>query len=106
LVYSVDNGAILAVPVLEVGSTPVAAHWVMRVVLSSGAVLDVSPGHPTGDGREFGDLTAGDSFDVDHAIVSADLVPYFHDRTYDILPASSTGTYFSAGVLVGSTLCR
>jgi hypothetical protein len=31
-------------------------------------------------------------------------VPYEHPFTYDILPASSTGTYIAGGKLIGSTL--
>jgi hypothetical protein len=33
-----------------------------------------------------------------------EIVPYGHPYTYDILPASKSGTYFAAGVLIGSTL--
>ena len=104
LVYSVDDGAIVAVPIVRAGRTPVRNHWVVRVELDSGAVLEISPGHPTADGRSFGDLTAGSRLDMEHEIVAARLVPYEHDATYDILPGSSTGTYFAAGALIGSTL--
>jgi hypothetical protein len=48
----------------------------------------------------------GGDLDDTHGVVSAELVDYAHDRTYDILPRSSTGTYFAAGALVGSTLAR
>lgn len=37
-------------------------------------------------------------------IVSANLVPYTHEATYDILPESDTGAYFAGGALIGSTL--
>jgi hypothetical protein len=104
LVYSVDRGAIVAVPLVRVGSTRVEAHHVVRVVLDDGSVLEVSPGHPTADGRHFSDLVAGGSLDERHLVVSAELVPYRFERTYDVLPASSTGTYFAAGALIGSTL--
>jgi hypothetical protein len=103
-VYSVDDGAIRAVPIVLVGHTTVRAHRVMRVELEGGSVLEISPGHPTADGRLFGDLVAGDFLDQRHEIVSAHLVPYTHEATYDILPGSSTGTYFAAGALIGSTL--
>jgi hypothetical protein len=72
--------------------------------MRDGAVLEISPGHPTADGRTFGDLARGSRLDDSHTVDSAELVPYRFDRTYDILPASSTGTYFAAGALVGSTL--
>lgn len=39
-----------------------------------------------------------------HEIISAEVVPYQHAFTYDVLPGSSTGTYFAAGALMGSTL--
>lgn len=42
--------------------------------------------------------------DALHTVASVATVPYLHDATYDILPASSTGTYFAAGVEIGSTL--
>jgi hypothetical protein len=103
LVYSVDHDAIVAVPLVKVGHTRVGAHHVVRVVLAGGRVLEVSPGHPTADGRTFGDLRAGSTLD-EHRILSAELVSYQHDATYDVLPASSTGSYFAAGALIGSTL--
>jgi len=104
LVYSVDHDAIVAVPLARVASTPVFHHFVMRVVLDSGRILEISPGHPTADGRSFGRLQKGSRLDADHHVVSAELVPYHHARTWDILPGSDTGTYFAAGAEVGSTL--
>ena len=104
LVYSVDDGAIRAVPVLRVGHTRVHAHHVMQLVLEDGRRLEVSPGHPTADGRTLGELGPGSLLDEQHRVVEATLVPYRHAATYDILPASSTGTYFAAGALIGSTL--
>jgi hypothetical protein len=104
LVYSVQGGATVAVPIARAGSTPVRGHSVVRVKLDSGATLEISAGHPTADGRTFGDLRAGDALDTTHAIGAVEVVPYRHDRTYDILPASDTGTYYAAGALIGSTL--
>lgn len=104
-VYSVDHGTIIAVPIVQTNRTPVSRHSVMRVVLRGGSVLEISPLHPTADGRTFGGLVAGDSLDG-VSVVSAGLVPYTHEATYDILPDSDTGTYFAGGVLIGSTLVR
>ncbi len=104
VVYSVHRGAIEAVPVIRRGSTPVTHHQVMRVTLADGAVLEISPGHPTADGRHFGDLKADTLLDAQHEVLSVALVPYAYDRTYDVLPASDTGTYFAAGALIGSSL--
>ena len=75
----------------------------MRVALATGSVIELSPAHPTADGRPFAALPAGGRLDG-IGIVSAALVPYRHAATHDILPASDTGTYFAGGVLVGSTL--
>ena len=75
----------------------------MRVVLSTGASLEVSPGHPTADGRTFGDLRAGDRLDGT-LIVDASAIPYRHAFTYDILPDSDSGTYVAGGALIGTTL--
>lgn len=75
----------------------------MRVELASGRVLAISAPHPTADGRTFGDLRPGDRLDG-VPIVGAELVPYPHAHTHDILPATSTGAYYAAGALVGSTL--
>ncbi len=94
------------VPILAVGKTPVFAHHVVRVELDSGAVLNISAGHPTADGRTFGELVAGAQLDPLHTVKRAELVPYGFDATYDILPASDTGAYFAAGAEIGSTLFR
>jgi hypothetical protein len=104
LVYSVDNGSVTAVRIERIGRTPVAGHSVVRLVLNDGSVLEMSPGHPTADGRTFAELGPGSALDELHTVKSAQIVPYAHDSTYDILPASSTRTYFAAGALVGSTM--
>jgi len=103
LVYSVDGGAIRAVTVARVGRTAVVHHHVVRVTTADGRRLEISAGHPTADGRRFGDLRAGGTLDG-HRLESVEVVPYQHGETYDILPASETGTYFAAGMLIGSTL--
>jgi len=103
LVYSVDHGAIVPVPLIRVGQTPVSHHHVVRVVFEEGHTLEISAGHPTADGRTFGDLVAGGQLDG-HELTSAEIVPYTYAFTYDVLPASETGTYFAAGALIGSTL--
>ena len=105
LVLSVDRGALVAVPVREVHRSPVTHHHVVEVTLDDGAVLRVSAGHPTADGRTFGTLRAGDWLGG-HEVSSARVVPYTYDATYDILPDSDTGTYLAGGALIGSTLAR
>jgi hypothetical protein len=66
-------------------------------------VLRISPRHATADGRLFADLVAGDLLG-EVVVVSAQLVTYEGEFTYDILPASSTGAYFAGGALIGSTI--
>ena len=96
--------AAAAVPLVEIGSTPVpATHRVVQLRLSDGRAVDVSPGHPTADGRKVGDLTAGDGYDG-AIVMSATLSPYSGGSTFDVLPAGATGMYWANGVLLGSTL--
>jgi hypothetical protein len=104
-VYSLDQGRVRAVPIVATNRAAVTQHHVMRVKLASGVTLEISPGHPTADGQSFADLRAGDLLDS-LAVLSAEIVPYRYSFTYDILPASDTGTYFAGGALIGSTLAR
>lgn len=103
LVYSVVGAEVRAVPIRRIQRVEVHDHEMVRVVLSDGGVLEISPGHPTADGRVFGDLGAGDSLDG-MTIAKIARVRISKDATYDILPDSDTGTYFAGGVLIGSTL--
>jgi len=105
LVYSVDHGKMTTVPIVRTNRSPVSGHSVVRVVLEGGSALEISALHPTVDGRNFGVLRPGDQLDGVR-IVSATMIPYSHDATYDILPDSDTGAYFAGGVLVGSTLAN
>jgi hypothetical protein len=90
--------------VIEVGSTPVpAGHLMVRLTLADGRALLASPGHRAADGRPLGTLAPGDELDGS-TIVSWQLVPYAADRTYDLLPAGPTGTYWANGILLSSTL--
>jgi len=103
LVYSVHEQAVVAVPVLRATRTPVHHHHVVRLETEGGVVLEISPGHPTVDGRSLGELAPGDQLDGDR-VLSTELIPYQHEYTYDILPASDTGTYFADGLRIASTL--
>lgn len=105
LVYSVDHGAIVAVPLRKVQRVPAKDHIVMHIELEGGRVLEISPRHPTADGRAFAELAAGGSLDGS-SIIDARPVAYRYDATYDILPDSDTATYFAAGALIGSTMAR
>jgi len=103
LVYSMDQGVLRPVPVLAVSRRAAVGHHVVRLTLATGAVLHISGGHPTADGRNFYDLSAGGQLDG-VTITAVELVPYAHEHTFDILPDSDTGTYLADGVLIGSTL--
>ena len=97
-------GARVALPLTEIGGTPVpATHRVVELRLSDGRAVDVSPGHPTADGRKVGDLMPGDSYDG-AVVISAKLTPYAGGATFDVLPAGATGMYWANGVLLGSTI--
>ena len=98
------DGARVARPLIEIGNTPVpATHRVVQLRLSDGRAVEVSPGHPTADGRKVGDLRGGDRYDG-AVVVSAELIPYAGGATFDVLPAGATGTYWANGVLLGSTI--
>jgi hypothetical protein len=103
LVYSRHRGRVVAVPVLATNNILVQDHCVVRVLLSSGTILEISPGHPTADGRTFADLQVGERIG-NVTILNLETVPYSHDRTYDILPDSDSGVYYSGGIPIGSTL--
>jgi hypothetical protein len=105
LVYSVDRGHVVTVPIRALRRVPARDHVVARLVMATGATLEISGVHPTADGRTIADVHAGDDLDGVR-VVAASVVPYAHDATYDILPDSDTGTYFAGGILIGSTLAR
>jgi hypothetical protein len=98
------DGARVAAPILDVVRVEVpSTHQVVHLRLSDGRELWASPGHPTADGRQLGDLRAGDLLDG-AAITHLERVPYPGAATYDLLPAGATGVYWADGILVGSTL--
>ena len=103
LVLSMHGGEVVAVPVLATRQHRVFDHAVVRIELDEGGRIEVSGSHPTADGRRLDSLVPGDALG-ERTVVAIELVPYEHDRTYDILPASDSGTYFASGALLGSTL--
>ena len=99
-----SEGNRVEVAVIEVGSTQVpAGHLMVHLVLADGRELLASPGHRTADGRALGSLAAGDRLDGG-TIKLWELVPYAGDRTYDLLPAGPTGTYWANGIQLSSTI--
>jgi len=98
------DGSRIAAPVVEVGSIAVpAGHVMVHVLLADGRELLASPGHRTADGRPLGSLTTGDKLDGS-TIAVWELIPYAGERTYDLLPAGLTGTYWAGGIQLSSTL--
>lgn len=98
------DGSRTAAPVVEVGSMAVpAGHMMVHVRLADGRELLASPGHRTADRRSLGSLASGDEVDGS-TITLWELVPYSGSRTYDLLPAGPTGTYWANGILLSSTL--
>lgn len=107
LVWTLDaGGRRIAAPVIEVGSTPVPpTHEMVHLTLADGRQVWASPGHRTADGRALGALAIGDTVDGVR-VTGWELVPYGAGRTYDLLPAGPTGTYWAGGILLASTLSR
>jgi hypothetical protein len=98
------EGLRVVAPVLEIGSTQVpSSHRMVHLTLADGRELLASPGHETADGRALGSFAAGEKLDGSTIKLWA-LVPYAGDRTYDLLPAGGTGTYWANGILLSSTL--
>jgi hypothetical protein len=96
-------GARVAEPILETGSMVAPpGHEVLRITLTDGRAVTASPGHPAADGRPVGSLAVGDALDGSE-VVAIERLPYV-GRTYDLLPAGTTGTYWADGVVLGSTL--
>jgi len=106
-VWTVDaSGKRVLATILEVRKMPVPSNdEIERVILRDGRQLFVSPGHPTADGRLFGQLQIGDRLD-NSTVVFLEFVPYSQPFTYDLLPSGPTGFYWANGILVGSTLTQ
>jgi hypothetical protein len=89
---------------MRIGKTIVpATHNVVHLVLADGRELWVSPAHPSADGRQVGQLQAGDQLDGG-IIRYTSLVRYTSYATYDLLPAGETGYYWANGIMLASTL--
>jgi hypothetical protein len=101
---STPDGARISAPIIQTGNTEVpAGHLMVHLQLADGRELWASPGHPTADGTPLGKLAIGSTLDASK-VTLWELVPYGGDRTYDLLPAGATGTYWANGILLGSTL--
>lgn len=93
----------IAVPVIKTSMIEAKEHKILKIKFNDATVLEISPAHPTADGRLFKDLKTGDLIDR-RIVVESKLIMYPYKYTYDILPDSKTGNYYANGILVGSTL--
>ncbi len=105
LVWTINQaGERIAAPILKVSSPFVEPnHKMAYITLADQRTLWVSPGHPTVDGKNIGDLKPGDILDGSE-VISLEISTYDHASTYDILPEGGTGYYWANGILIGSTL--
>lgn len=104
-VWSIDgNGNRVLAPIIQVVQRRVPLGvFLLHIVLADNRQLTVSPNHPTVDGIPFKDLHVGET--LDHVqIIRITQVSYNVGYTYDILPRTTTATYWANNVLVGSTL--
>lgn len=98
------SGERIAGTIIAAGKTPVPpTHQMVRLVLADGRTVLVSPGHPTIDGRNVGELAVNDRYDGTR-VISVDRISYSGGATYDILPSGETGFYWANGILLDSTL--
>ena len=104
-VFTADgDGHRIAVTVVRVGSSPAPPdHRVLTIHLSDGRSVTASPNHPTADARSLASLRPSGTLDG-AVITSITSHTYQGGRTYDLLPAGPTGSYWADGVLLGSTL--
>ena len=104
-VYTSDeNGNKVVATVLKTGKAMANNHKVIHLVLRDGRELYASPGHPLINGV-LADLKEGNYYDGS-VVVSADLINYEYEFTYDILPSGETGIYYANGVPLRSTFVK
>jgi hypothetical protein len=104
-IWTVDaGGQRVATTIEHADSVPTpASHALKRLKLMDGRIVTASPGHPLADGRIFDQIATGDLIG-NVEVKAVELVPYGDKRTYDVLPAGTTGLYWADGVLIKSTL--
>jgi len=104
-VWSVnENGERVSETILNLSTVPVPpGHLLDHVILTDGREISASPGHPTSDGRTFGDIRTGDFLDGSR-VTQVEILPSNQPATFDLLPSGATGFYWANDVLIGSTL--
>jgi hypothetical protein len=103
-VWTADaRGVRVAARLIRIASIPYEGdHSIVAVTLAGGRVVRASASHPLVDGSLVGNLAIGARLDGAE-VTDVRIVPY-RGATWDILPAGETGTYWSDGVRLGSTL--
>jgi len=102
-VYTVDSlGMKKQCVVVKTAKTKVYSHQVIHLKLENGNEVFASPGHPLENGIMIGKLKPGDIVG-NSKVVSANLLPYKEEYTYDIL-LSGSKPYFANGILLRSTI--
>lgn len=91
------------VKVIKIKKIEAKKYKILKVEFNDGTILEISPNHPTSDGRLFKDLMMGDIVN-NRIVIETKLIQYNYKYTYDILPDSEKGNYYANSVLVGSTL--
>ncbi|MDD1678161.1 MAG: Hint domain-containing protein [Methanomicrobiales archaeon] len=105
MVWTLDTqGDRRPLPILSASCSAVPSdHRVIRLQLSDGREVNVSPGHPTTDNRTIGMLMVGDMLDR-ATITRVDLIAYDKPSVCDILPAGDTKSYWANGILLKSSI--
>jgi hypothetical protein len=89
--------------VLKTTKVQVKNHQMSHIVLDDGRQVYVSPNHPLANGRPIVSIAVGDIVDGAR-VITAELVPYQGNYTYDILPSGDTRTYWANGILLRSSI--
>lgn len=97
-VYSVENGAVVSVPVEAVITRAAPLSGFVLVEVEGGRSFVTSAAHPLAGGLTVGALAGSER------VVSVSVAPRPADWTTDILPASESGAYFVEGIVFASTL--
>src|SRR5690606_12547487 len=96
LVYSVQDQQIRAVHSLRTNRVQGDTRRTLRARFDSGSVIEMSPPQPTGGQVRIASLSLGQER-AGECVVGIASVPYRQPSTYDILPASDSGSCFADG---------
>jgi hypothetical protein len=99
-----DSGKRVVMKIAETAVRPVPLDFqAVRIELDDGRAVTASGQHPTAAGRAIADYQTGDMLDGAR-VINTSYITYTGGKTYDLLPAGTTGLYWANGILLGSTL--